>query len=87
MDRPKRYVPKLLQKDKRPRRKLRPMFVIAVEGKPGELDGAIEGPFPELQEALEVVPEHESACIVLVSEGDDEILYRWDGDCWLSTGD
>jgi hypothetical protein len=48
--------------------------------------GMAHGPYPSLQTALEVVPEHAASCVVrYTADGTDEVLYRWDrtNDRWV----
>jgi len=59
-----------------------PMYGVGVEAALGR-SGMTHGPFPELEQALEVVPEDTGLpTFVLLLPGDNR-LYEWAGDSWV----
>jgi hypothetical protein len=77
-DLPEEYVPKTLRKEEpTPRDKV----IYAVGHRDGLATyGMTDGPFPTLEEALEVAPSDDAKnCVVLRlnKDGTDEVLYHW----------
>jgi len=59
-----------------------PMYGVGVESSPGR-HGMMHGPFPELEQALETVPEDTGLpTFVLLLPANDR-LYEWTGDSWV----
>jgi len=78
---PDRWVPTSLRPgEERPEPD--PMYGVGVETAPGK-HGMTDGPFPELEQALEVVPEDTGLpTFVFLLPGDNR-LYKWANDSWV----
>lgn len=59
------------------------MYAIGIEYAPGNF-GMTHGPAPTQEELLEVVPDDGAVLLRLNSDAQNEVLWRWAGDRWLT---
>ena len=80
----KEYQPKSLRRRNEIERKPRELaYAIGVEEFEGKI-GMTHGPFKNLIDALEIVPDEELSVVVRFNaDYTDDIIYRWKDDRWI----